>query len=144
MRIWQSYGSEHSMDLVMIGTFETVSDAEAAVERMEALEVIAQAERPDDDWRNEDERMTNSLQDELRKLGLYQMGRYDVDIYAYDHSIERNGPIIRIRTEESEVQGFLKVLLHLGARVEVFSRHNWDDDGTARTDRPAEAAGGSD
>ncbi len=29
MRIWHSYGSEHSMDLVLVGTFETVSGAEA-------------------------------------------------------------------------------------------------------------------
>ena len=37
VRIWHCYGSEHSMDLVLIGTFETVSGAEAAIERMEAL-----------------------------------------------------------------------------------------------------------
>lgn len=134
MRIWHSYGSEHSMDLVLVGTFETVSGAETAIERMEALKALADAEWSDDDWRRPDERMPDSLTNELIKLKLYEMGRSDVDIYAYEHSIKRNGSIIRIRTEESEVQGFLKVLLHLGARVEVFSRHNWNEDGTPRTD----------
>ena len=135
MRIWRSYGSEHSMDLVLVGTFETSSEAEAAVERMEALRVLAEAEWSDDDWRRPDERMPRTLVDELMRLKLYDMGRYDVDIYAYDHSIERSGSTVRIRTEESDVQGFLKLLLHLGGRVEVFSRHHWNEDGTPEPPR---------
>lgn len=122
------------MDLVLVGTFETVSGAEAAVERMEALKTLAEAEWSDDDWRRPDERMPGTLADELSKLKLYEMGRSDVDIYAYEHSVERKGTTVRVWTEESEVQGFLKVLIHLGARVEVFSRHNWNEDGTPRTD----------
>lgn len=134
MRIWHSFGSEHSMDLVLVGTFETVSGAEAAIERMQALKGLAEAEWSDDSWRRPDERMPDTLVDELSKLKLYEMGRSDVDIYAYEHSVERKGPTVRVWTEESEVQGFLKVLIHLGARVEVFSRHNWNEDGTPRTD----------
>jgi len=134
VRIWHSYGSEHSMDLVLVGTFETVVDAEAAVERMEALKAVAEAAWTDDDWRRPDELMPRMLIDELAKLKLYDMGRSDVDIFAFDHSVERKGPTVRVWTEESEVQGFLKVLIHLGARVEVFSRHNWNEDGTPRAD----------
>jgi hypothetical protein len=134
MRIWHSYGSEHSMDLVLVGKFETVSGAEAAIEQMEALKALAQAEWSDDDWRRQDERMPDSLAAELRKLKLYEMGRSDVDIYYFDHSVERSGSIVRVWTEESEVQGFLKVLIRLGARVEVFSRHHWNEDGTPRTE----------
>jgi Family of unknown function (DUF6375) len=134
VRIWHSYGSEHSMDLVLVGTFETVSGAEAAIERMKALRTVAEAAWSDDDWRRTDERMPDTLLTELSKLNLYEMGRSDVDIYAYEHAVERKGSTVRVRTEESEVQGFLKVLLHLGARVEVFSRHHWNEDGTPRTD----------
>jgi hypothetical protein len=134
VRIWHSYGSEHSMDLVLVGTFETVSGAEAAIERMEALKTLAEAAWSDDDWRRPDERMPDTLFNELSKLKLYEMGRSDVDIYALEHSVERKGSTVRVWTEESEVQGFLKVLLHLGARVEVFSRHHWNEDGTPRAD----------
>ncbi|MEV6761332.1 MULTISPECIES: DUF6375 family protein [Streptomyces] len=134
MRIWHSYGSEHSMDLVLIGTFETVSGAEAAMERMEALKTLAEAEWSDDDWLRADERMPRALADELGKLRLYDMGRSDVDIYALDHSVQRTGSTVRVWTEESEVQGFVKVLVNLGARVEVFSRHHWNEDGTPRSD----------
>lgn len=134
MRIWHSYGSEHSMDLVLIGTFETVSGAEAAIERMEALKALAEAEWSDDDWQLRDERMPDTLIKELIELKLYEMGRFDVDIYAYEHSIKRDGSTVRVWTEETEVQGFLKVLIHFGARVEVFSRHHWNEDGTPRND----------
>lgn len=133
MRIWYSYGSEHSMDLVLVGTFETVTGAEAAIEKMEALKTLAGSEWSDDDWSRQDERMPGSLMDGLRELELYNMGRSDVDIYSFEHSVERRDSTVRVWTEESEVQGFLKVLIHLGARVEVFSRHNWNEDGTPRT-----------
>lgn len=133
MRIWYSYGSEHSMDLVLVGTFETVTGAEAAIEKMEALKTLAESEWSEDDWRWQDERMPDSLMDALSQLKLYNMGRSDVDIYAFEHTVERRGSTVRVRTEESEVQGFLKVLVHLGARVEVFSRHNWNEDGMPRT-----------
>ena len=78
--------------------------------------------------------MPRTLADELGKLRLYDMGRPDVDIYALDHSVQRTGSTVRIWTEESEVQGFVKVLVNLGARVEVFSRHHWNEDGTPRSD----------
>jgi len=134
VRIWRSYGSEHSMDLVLIGRFESVSGAEAAVERMQALKILADAEWSDDDWRRPGERMPDRVVEELTKLNLYEMGRYDVDVYAFDHSVNREGATVRVWTDESEVQGFLKVLIRLGARVEVFSRHQWNEDGTPRTD----------
>jgi hypothetical protein len=138
VRIWYSYGSEHSMDLVLIGTFETASGAEAAIERMKALKALAEAEWSDDDWRSQDERMPASLVAELVNMELYEMGRSDVDIYAFEYSATRDGATVRIRTEESDVQGFLKVLIHLGARVEVFSRHQWNDDGTPRTEEDSQ------
>ena len=101
MRIWHSYGSEHSMDMVLVGTFESVSGAEAAIERMEALKALAEAEWSDDNWRRQDEHMPDTVVDELRKLKLYEMGRSDVDIYAYEHAVERKGSTVRVRTEES-------------------------------------------
>lgn len=133
MRIWRSYGSEHSMSLVLIGTFETVSGAQAAIERMEALKALAEAAWSDDDWRSPDERMPQMLVQELIKLKLYELSRSDVDIYAMDHTIKRSDSTVRISTDESDVQGFLKVLISLGGRVEILSRHHWNEDGTPRT-----------
>ncbi len=76
--------------------------------------------------------MSDEVFEKLRELKLYDMGRFDVDMYAFEHTVERKGATVTISTDESDVQGFLKVLLHLGAKVEVFSRHDWNDDGTVR------------
>lgn len=132
MRIWNGYGSEHSMDLVLIGRFQTVTGAKAAEERMEALQALAEAAWSDDDWRSPDERMPRELGESLREMKLYDMGRHDVDNFALDHNVTRTAETVRIWTDESDVQGFLKVLLHYGAKVEIFSRHEWDEDAITR------------
>ena len=119
------------MDLMLIGTFETATGAETAIERMKTLKTLAETHWPGEGWRG-DERMPGPLADELARLHLYELGRSDVDIYAFDHSVERRGSAVHVRTEEADVQGFLKVLISLGARVEVFSRHDWNEDGTPR------------
>ncbi|WP_330262856.1 DUF6375 family protein [Streptomyces griseorubiginosus] len=134
MRIWNGYGSEHSMNLVLIGRFETVAGAQAAEERMEALQALAEAAWSDDDWRSPEERMPRELGEALSQMKLYDMGRSDVDAFALDHNVTREAQTVRIWTDESDVQGFLKVLLHHGAKVEVFSRHTWDEEAVTRSD----------
>jgi hypothetical protein len=120
------------MDLVLVGTFETVTEAEAAVERMAELKGLAEAEWSDDAWDAEG-RMPERIVRALLDMNMIEMGRDDVDIFVYEHTVERSDARVRIWTEESDVSGFLKVLIHLGARVEVFSRHNWNEDGTTRS-----------
>lgn len=98
MRIWNGYGSEHSMDLVLIGRFQTVTGAKAAEERMEALQALAEDKWSDDDWRSPDERMPRELGQALAEMKLYDMGRYDVDAFALDHSVTRTAETVRIWT----------------------------------------------
>jgi hypothetical protein len=120
------------MNLVLVGTFLSLSAAEAAVERMKALQVLAEEQWNADEWRRQDDRMSDEVLEKLRELKLYDMGRVDVDMYSFEHTVDRNGATVTIATDESDVQGFLKVLIGLGAKVEVFSRHDWNDDGTVR------------
>lgn len=134
MKIWFGFGSEHSMNLVIVGRFEEVSRADAAVEQMKRLKELAEREWPEDSsWRGAEERMTDSLTQALWDLKIYEMGRSDVDIFAFEHSVERNGADVRIWTEEKEIQGFIKVLLQLGARIEIYSKHDWLPDGSPRS-----------
>lgn len=134
MKVWIGFGSEHSMDLVIIGRFESYAKAETAVETVERLRELAESEWPDDfSWDPQDARMTQGVRDELNELGLYIMGRGDINHFAFDHSVTRDGAEVCITTEEIDIQGFVKVLLELGAKVEIYSAHNWNDDGTPRT-----------
>ncbi|WP_406360791.1 DUF6375 family protein [Streptomyces sp. NBC_00715] len=144
MRIWNGYGSEHSMDLVLIGRFQTVTGAKAAEERMEALKALAEDAWSDDDWQSPGERMPRELGEALAEMKLYDMGRYDVDVFALDHTVTRIGETVRIWTDESDVQGFLKALLHYGAKIEIFSRYEWDEDTITRSDASTRSDSGSD
>ncbi|MFD8754946.1 DUF6375 family protein [Kitasatospora sp. NPDC059577] len=144
MRIWNGYGSEHSMNLVMIGRFQEVAGAKAAEECMKALQELAESVWSDDDWRTHDERMPREISDALSGMKLYDMGRSDVDNYAFDHSVTRHAETVRLWTDESDVQGFLKVFLHYGAKVEVFSQHEWNEDATPRADVSERSDSGSD
>ena len=120
------------MNLVLIGRFQSLSAAEAAQERMDVLRKLAEAQWSDDSWQRRDDRMNDATMDKLRELALYDFARTDLDMFAFDHSVKRTDSTLRIWTDETEVQGFLKVLIDLGARVEVFSAHQWSDDGTPR------------
>ena len=144
MRIWHSYGSEHSMNLMLVGWFPSLSAAEAAVEQMKALQALAEQEWSDDGWSRRNQRLSQPVLEKLHELKLYDMGRADVDMFAFEHTVERKESTVTVATEESDVQGILKVLIHLGAKVEVFSRHEWNQDGTPRaSDGAGDDAGSS-
>ncbi len=133
MKIWQGYGSEHSYRLVLIGRFANTHTAQAVAEKMSRLTDAASATWPDDPWERPDERLDAALRDVLYELELYDLARSDVDNFAYEHSIDVDGDRVRIATDEGEIQGFLKVFINAGAKVEVYSGHNWNDDGTPAT-----------
>jgi len=47
----------------------------------------------------------------------------------YDISSELKGNQIVVRTDEPDVSAFLKLMIDKGARVEVYSAHNYPDSG---------------
>lgn len=143
VKIWNGFGSEHSMNLVMIGHFQTVTEAVAAEQAFAVLKDLAEEPWSDDNWSASDERMPDEMADALRGMKLYEMGRFDVDNFAFDHTVERIQDKIQIWTDEYDIQGFLKLLLHHGGKVEVFSRHQWDENGQ-QAETNERSAGGAD
>lgn len=138
MKVWFGYGSEHSMDLMIIGRFEEVSQATAAVDRMNQLKALAEREWPEDtSWQGAEERLTGTLTQTLWDLNIYDMGRSDVDIFMFEHTIDHDGTEVQVWTEEKEIQGFVKVLMHYGAKIEIYSKHDWAADGTPQPKDPS-------
>lgn len=137
MKIWFGYGSEHSYNLIMIGHFVDHTKAKAAEDKFKRLAdgVAAEMEAGTMDvgW-DADERFSDSIRTLLNELKLYDLGPTDVANFAYEHSIEVDGATLRLATDEGEVQGFLKLLINAGARIEVYSRHHWSDAGEPRVD----------
>ena len=54
MKIWNSYGSEHSANLVMIGTFKDATSAEKAKEIIDEITKFMINTGDDDDYRGAD------------------------------------------------------------------------------------------
>jgi hypothetical protein len=131
MKIWVGYGSEHSYDLVMIGHFADETKARSAEQKFERLSAAAESELPELGW-DADQRFTTGMSELLNELKTWDLSRSDIENFAYHHTVRRNGKELRIETDEGEVQGFLKILIGGGARIEVYSAHDWTDEGKLR------------
>jgi Family of unknown function (DUF6375) len=133
MKVWTGYGSEHSYNLIMIGRFVDETSARIAEQKFERLREAAG--EVDVGW-DADQRFTDGIRAILDELRTWDLSRSDIENFAYDHTLKRKGNELHIETEEGEVQGFLKILIGEGARVEVYSAHDWTSE---RTPREAEA-----
>ena len=135
MKIWNGYGSEHSMNLVLIGRFKRTQDAENVMKSIEKLS--AQASK-DDSYtisfsEPEDQRFSDEMLSLLRKLNLNTLGPTDLGQLLSDHRLEQNADRITVTTDEAEVSAFLKIFIEAGAKVEVFSAHDYSSDSTDAT-----------
>lgn len=83
MKIWSGYGSEHSMNLVMIGHFKNTEDSKKALKFIEQLteglshiiDVGTQGDRYDDEVVNL-----------LRETKCYNLGPVELEQFLYDVS----------------------------------------------------------
>lgn len=133
MKIWKGYGSEHSMNLVMIGHFKEVSDAKKIKDLLNQLagQVKDDADKNQSNTVPQD-RFTDGMLELLRAANLYILGPAELEQLLYDVQVDVDGNKVVITTEEADVSAFLKVLLDKGAKVEVYSAHNYPDTGYGR------------
>lgn len=136
MKIWTGYGSEHSSNLKMIGRFRDEEAAKAAELVFDRLRERAYEDINEET--SEPDQAPPDLSDEmgqlLRDLNLYSVGPGDVDNFAYDHSVRRNGSDLVLTTDENNIGGFVKILVDSDARIEIFSLHTHDERGERRSD----------
>ena len=128
MKIWNGYGSEHSMNLVMIGSFKQITDASHAKDLIDELKEQVRTEplrSYDDD--PEESQFSRQMLDFFIKAKLNTIGPAELEQFNYDVSIEQNGNVLVLKTDELEVSAFLKLLIEKGAKVEVFSAHDYPD-----------------
>lgn len=128
MKVWYQYGSEHSANLVMIGHFENAADAAKAKEIIDAL-----ANQVAEDQANgtmtigsPSERYGSAMLDLLARLNV-TIGPQEVEQFAYEADVQLQGNDVILTTEELDVSAFLKVMFLKGARIEVYSAHDYPD-----------------
>lgn len=134
MKIWYGYGSEHSMNLVMIGRFQDAAGAAHAHEIIMRLteQVTDDADKNLIETGQLADRYTDPMLQLLGKLNVYSIGPSELEQFLYDATISSEEHKLIITTDEIDVSVFLKVMLDKGAHVEVYSAHDYDDTGYGR------------
>lgn len=134
MKVWSGYGTEHSMNLVMVGQFKDEKSARATKDVLDRLTQAAQAEY--DAGRLAEGEPLEEFSDELlallMRLKVHSLGYADIEQFTYDVKVDIAQDTIVIETDEIDVIAFIKVLLDKGARLEMYSGHDYKDTGYGR------------
>ncbi len=137
MKIWNGYGSEHSMNLVLIGRFKREQDAVKVVKDIDKLS--DQASEDDSHFTAfgelEDQRFSGDMLSLLSSLKLHTLGPAELGQLVSEHHLSREGDQITVTTDEAEISVFVKLFIEAGAKVEVFSAHDYPPDNSTSADR---------
>ncbi|ELY4300514.1 DUF6375 family protein [Cronobacter turicensis] len=130
MKIWNGYGSEHSMNLVLIGKFKQEQDAEKVEKDIKTLSTQAEKDECHSIpfYEPENQRFSDEMLALLCSLKLHTLGPTDLGQLVSDHYLDREGDRITITTDEAEVSAFVKLFVEAGAKVEIFSAHDYPSD----------------
>ena len=71
------------------------------------------------------ERFSQAMLDFLGKHKVYSIAPGELAQFAYDVTVEHKDTQIELRTDEYDVAAFLKILIDHGARVELYSAHEY-------------------
>lgn len=127
MKIWNGYGSEHSMNLVLIGRFKRAQDAEKIEKDID--KISAQASQ--DDCHSiqfaspESQRFSEGMLSLLSSLNVHSLAPSELGQLLSDYQLKRKDGQITVMTDEADVSAFMKLFIDAGAKVEVFSAHDY-------------------
>lgn len=128
MKVWREYGSEHSMNLKLIGHFADSQEARAAVEAIRIFTAAAEVEHAAGrlEYGEPPRLFSDDLLAAMSELNIHGLGPVDLEQFLYDADVEVDGADVVVQTDELDVIAFVKVLILKGARVEMYSRHEHD------------------
>lgn len=129
MKIWHGFGSEHSMNLVMIGYFKSVEDAE---ETQKLIDQLSEGLRGKVDVGKYTDRYSEEVMEILKETNCYNLGPSELEQFQYDIRTQLNKDKIIITTDESDVSAFFKLMISNGAKIELYSAHDYPDAEYAR------------
>lgn len=120
MKIWNSYGSEHSLNLVIVGHFKEAYQAE----EFEILTAkVTQFLLDNSEFDVDADLFDEKTFEFLKKENLFSLSPEQLGHFLYDVNVSSDGKKIRV-TSDDDVNAFVSLLIHKGAKVEVFSAHD--------------------
>ena len=134
MKIWQQFGSEHSANLVMIGHFKDLADASKAKGIIDAITQQATEDEKTGSLvvGSPSESFGSEMLKLLGSLNVGSVGPQELEQFIYDVDVQVAGTDMVLTTDEIEVSAFFKVMFGCGARIEVFSAHDYPKTGHGR------------
>lgn len=123
MKIWNSYGTEHSLNLVIIGKFV---DESKAKEFDALVSEITSFLSGNESFEMESTKYDSETLDFLMKKNIASLSPEQLGHFVLDVDVEQDGNQVRISSDD-DVNAFISLLIHQGAKVEVFSRHHHEE-----------------
>jgi hypothetical protein len=117
----------------MIGRFKTEDDAGKAKRIIERLSEGVQADVDAGRIKvgEPPEHYTDEVARQLRDVKVHSLAPGEQEQFVYDVHVELKGAEVVITTDEIDVSAFMKVLFDGGARIEVYSAHEYPRPGKA-------------
>jgi hypothetical protein len=125
MKIWSSYGSEHSANLVIIGKFKTEEKAEEALKFLNDLTEIS-SEDEKNGFLTEGvtpTKFSDRIMAHGSKTNFQSFNYSDPKQLLNSYDIEKDGNNLILTTNELEIQAFIKIFLNSEAKIEIYSAH---------------------
>ena len=124
MKIWKGFGTEHSMNLVMIGHFKCADDAKKT---QRLIEQLSEGLRDKIDVGTSRERFGDDVLKLLREVDFYSLSPVELEQFLFDTGTQVKDDKMIITTDESDVSAFLKLMINKGARIEIYSAHDYPE-----------------
>lgn len=119
MKIWKSFAGEHSAKLKIIGTFKTAEDAnKAAAFYNELIDV-------EDKTKIGNQYFSDEVMKVLNKYDMHSLGENDPQEADFFSKFEPVGNKIEVLTDELDIQSIIKTFIRWGAKIELYSRHDY-------------------
>lgn len=123
MKVWKSYGAEHSLNLVIIGRFRDVGEAQQFKELAETIEEFL---RNTESFDVEADRFPDEILNFLSEKKVFFLTPQQLGHFLYDNSMTIEGNALKV-TSDDDLHGFITAMIHYGAKVEVFSAHDYPE-----------------
>ena len=118
MKIWRAYGSEPSMNLVMIGHFTSSRDAKKT---QRLIEEFSEKLRDEIDLEVTPDRYGNDVLEILREADCFILSPSELEHFKAPKTVNLEGKKIILEIAAMDASGFVKIMVGEGAKVEVFS-----------------------
>ena len=121
MKIWNSYGSEHSANIVIVGTFNNITEAQKAKQIIDNLTNIFQKdiEKNNADPLNGYEKFSKEMFEYISSGEPFDINLHNVTGLLSDVVIKQDFNKISIASKDFNFQIFLNIMLQTGAKIEI-------------------------